>query len=140
MHTSRRTFAPPLSPQTFYLLLALCEKSARYGYALKQQVAEDSASSVVLTDSTLYSALSRLTQQRLIEESPAQLPTRETPPGKARRYYRITALGRTCLHQERQRLERATIISRQKLLGPAAWQATWQMNPASWRAKDVKWD
>ncbi len=117
MHTTP-TYATPLSPQSFYILLALCEKPS-HGYALMAQVAADSAGSVVMPSGTMYTALARLAKGRLIEETPAYHPA---APGKERHYYQITKLGKLCFEQEVNRLKRAAIVGRQQLHCPTAWR------------------
>lgn len=77
----------------------------------------------MLSVATLYTALHQLIKKKFIRispDSPDTLPV--AAPGKPRHYYELTPLGRHTLDIERQRLERAVILSRQRLLGPTAWR------------------
>jgi PadR family transcriptional regulator PadR len=107
-----------LSPQTFYILLALYERPL-HGYAIMDQVAQDSSGEVIVHSATLYRALARLTRDGFIAETTGQAPA---TPGKDRRYYAITDQGKAAFKLEVDRLKRASILGHQQLYGPQAWR------------------
>ena len=98
----------PLSPQVFQILLSLAD-GPKHGYAIITDVRARTGGEVSLTASTLYDALSRLVDERSIEEVDA-------PPGadrdSRRRYYALTAAGREATRTEVGRLERALASAR----------------------------
>jgi DNA-binding PadR family transcriptional regulator len=105
----------PLTVPVFHILLALSDRDL-HGYAVIQDIRERTAGEVDLTASTLYAAIKRMLDGRLIEE----LDTRPGPEDDdpRRRYYRITALGLDVARLETARLERAVRMARQKKLTP----------------------
>ncbi len=91
----------PLSEPTFYILLSLFT-GEKHGYAILKDVKALSDAKLTLSTSTLYTALNRLLDQRLIERHP------EAPEGESarqRKVYRLTALGRRVLEAETQRMQ-----------------------------------
>jgi DNA-binding PadR family transcriptional regulator len=72
----------------------------RHGYDIMQEVERRSAGRIVLHPGTLYRALARLLDQRLIEE----LDDRRGDDDERRRYYRLTPLGRAVARAEVERL------------------------------------
>ena len=104
----------PLTVPVFQILLSLSDQDL-HGYAIIQDVRERTEGEVELTASTLYAAIKRLLDGRLIEEL-------DTRPGERddarRRYYRITALGVDVARLEAGRLARALKMARQKKLAP----------------------
>ena len=105
----------PLSVPVFQILLSLSDQDL-HGYAIIQDIRARTAGEVTLTASTLYAAVKRLLDGRLIEE----LDTRPGPEDddSRRRYYRITPLGVDVARLEMARLERALKMARQKKLAP----------------------
>src|SRR5919108_1900824 len=105
----------PLTVPVFQILLSLIDRDL-HGYAIIQDIRERTGDEVELTASTLYAAIKRLLDGRLIEE----LDTRPGPEDDdpRRRYYRITALGLDVARLETARLERAVKMARQKKLTP----------------------
>ena len=105
----------PLSVPVFQILLSVSDRDL-HGYAIIQDIRERTDGEVELTASTLYAAIKRLLDGRLIEE----LDTRPGPEDDdpRRRYYRITALGTVVARLETARLERAVRMARQKKLTP----------------------
>jgi DNA-binding PadR family transcriptional regulator len=91
------------TPATFHILLTLAE-GPRHGYAIKRAVEERTGGIVRLGPGTLYAALSRLVEARLVRQMPpgtTQAPTSGPPsPG-----YALTREGRDALHRELDRLE-----------------------------------
>jgi DNA-binding PadR family transcriptional regulator len=105
----------PLTVPVFQILLSLSDQDL-HGYAIIQDIRHRTAGEVTLTASTLYAAIKRLLDGRLIEE----LDTRPGPEDDdaRRRYYRITALGLDVARLETARLERTLRMARQKKLTP----------------------
>jgi DNA-binding PadR family transcriptional regulator len=105
----------PLPPVWFHLLLALTNQE-RHGYALMQDVAEESDGRLQLGPGTLYGALKRLLALRLVEES-----GRRPDPAlddQRRRYYRLTALGRRALAAEAARHASLVQLAKSKRVLP----------------------
>ena len=93
----------PLSPPVFHILLALVDEE-RHGYGIMQEVKLRTGGRVHLAPGTLYGAIKRLLQRKLIVE------TDERPDpdlnDERRRYYRLTELGERVLDAEAARLAR----------------------------------
>jgi DNA-binding PadR family transcriptional regulator len=105
----------PLTVPVFQILLSVSDRDL-HGYAIIQDIRDRTGGEVELTASTLYAAIKRLLDTRLIDE----LDTRPGPEDDdpRRRYYRITALGLDVARLEAARLERAVKMARQKKLTP----------------------
>lgn len=88
----------PLTPLSLGVLLALAE-GPRHGYALLKALDRQSDGRLTPGTGTLYAALQRMIDERLLEEA-------ERPPGEdaRRRYYAVTALGRSVARAELRRL------------------------------------
>jgi PadR family transcriptional regulator PadR len=97
-----------LSPQVFYILLALADRPL-HGYGIRDQIAIDSDSTVIIATGTLYPALRRLTASGHIERI-------EAPgiPGITHQY-RLTPYGRRTLEHEAKRLGALYTHARYKL-------------------------
>src|SRR5438874_12900033 len=80
----------PLTPAVFHILITLADGEA-HGYAIMQEVTRRSGGSVRLGPGTLYGAISRLLEDRIIEES-EERPDPEVDDTR-RRYYRLTKFG-----------------------------------------------
>lgn len=104
-----------LPPAWFHLLLALAS-GERHGYALMQDVAQESGGRVRLGPGTLYGALKRLLELGLVEES-GRRPDR-TLDDERRRYYRLTPLGRRAMGAEADRHVRLVELARAKRVLP----------------------
>jgi DNA-binding PadR family transcriptional regulator len=94
------TNGAPLSEQTYYILLSLAS-APKHGYSIVKDVEQLSERSVVLSVSTLYTALKRMLDDgwiRLIEK--AQIGSQ-----RPRKTYELTALGGDVLQSEIRRLE-----------------------------------
>ncbi|PPG50963.1 PadR family transcriptional regulator [Rathayibacter sp. AY1E9] len=99
---------------TFWILTALA-LGRRHGYALLQEIEEQSEERVRLRVTTLYAALERLESEGLI--SPAG---DERINGRVRRYFRLTEAGRAALGAEVTRMEASARRARTNLgLRPA---------------------
>ena len=99
----------PLRPAVFHLLLGLSH-GAGHGYGLKLAAEERTGGVVRLGPGTLYESLQRMEQRGLIEEAPP--PPSQASQRSDRRYYRITALGRSVLRAELRQMEAALAEAR----------------------------
>jgi DNA-binding PadR family transcriptional regulator len=106
----------PLSEATFFILLSIGEVK-KHGYAIIKDVQHLSRGRVSLSTGTLYGALSRLLEQGLIErvEDSGGLA-----PGKPRKVYILSRLGRGVLAAEINRIDSLAMAAQQRLKG--AWQ------------------
>jgi DNA-binding PadR family transcriptional regulator len=117
MHNARMPFKPPdsslpLTPMSFEILLALLE-GERHGYAILQAVEARLSAALPIRTGTVYRALARLLDEELIErggDSDADDPRR--------RYYRITAHGRSVAKAEARRLADQVAAARAHRLLP----------------------
>ena len=103
----------PLTEPTFYILLSLTP-GKKHGYAIMQDVEGLSKGNVTLSTSTLYSALGRLLDQRLIERVPED-PNSGKHPGRPRKAYVLSELGRRVLLAETDRLSSLVEIAQPRL-------------------------
>ncbi len=94
----------PLTEATFYILLSLATDS-KHGYAILKHVEDLSERAVMLSTSTLYSALLRLLDQGLIVRIDAGTELAANP-GLPRKAYVLTDQGRQALKFEMARLRR----------------------------------
>jgi DNA-binding PadR family transcriptional regulator len=92
----------PLTEPTFYILLSLAP-GQKHGYAIMQDVEDLSKGGVTLSTSTLYTALGRLLEQGLIERVPGATGAGKHP-GRPRKAYVLSELGRRVLRAEADRL------------------------------------
>lgn len=97
----------------YHVLLAIAD-APLYGYAIKEAVERESAATLTPRAGSLYRVLGRLMSQGLIEETAPQ--DEGTPhPGRERRYYALTAAGRSLLAAETRRLKEATALAEKRL-------------------------
>lgn len=101
----------PLRPAVFHILLALAD-GERHGYAIAQEVVEQTTGTLDLGPGTLYGCLKRMLAAGLVEES----DVRPDPAldDERRRYYRLTGLGRRAVRAEAARLAQAVSAARRK--------------------------
>jgi len=92
----------PLKMQWFHILLALAG-GEQHGYGIMQEVLERTGGKVHLWPATLYGSIKRLMEADLIAES-AERPLPAFDDAR-RRYYKLTALGRSVLDAECARLQ-----------------------------------
>src|SRR4051794_29817564 len=92
----------PLTPAVFHILLALAD-GERHGYAIMQEVAQETGATFTMGPGTLYGSLKRMLDAGLVEEAG------ERPDPKLnderRRFYRLTAKGQTAAVEEAKRLD-----------------------------------
>ena len=101
----------PLTVPVFQILLSLVDDDL-HGYAIIQDIRERTGGEVQLTASTLYAAIKRLLEEKLVDEVAVRPQADADDP--RRRYYRITALGLDVARLETARLERAVKMARRK--------------------------
>lgn len=102
----------PLSEPVYHILMALSDRP-RHGYAILQEVEERTGGVVRLRTGTLYTAVKRLLERGLIEET-AEAPPHIERDDERRRYYLLTRLGRAVLAGEARRLELMVRLARAK--------------------------
>lgn len=102
-----------ITPVEFHILLALVG-SDRHGYGIMQQVAGDSGDAIQLGPGTLYGALARLLEYGFIREVESGVDP--ALDDSRRRYYRLTAAGRTAASAEARRLADVVKLARSRQL------------------------
>lgn len=108
----------PLTPAVFHVLLALAD-GERHGYAIMQQVAQDTDGQMKMGPGTLYGTIKRLLEAKLIEETDER-PDPELDDER-RRYYRLTGEGQRVVRAEAQRYAAMAAVARgKKLIGKLA--------------------
>ena len=107
----------PLTSVVFEILLALAA-GERHGYEIMQDVERRTDGRIVLHPGTLYRALGRLLDQGLIEELDAR-PAADRDDER-RRYYRLSALGRSVARAEVERLANQVSAARRAFRGDRA--------------------
>jgi DNA-binding PadR family transcriptional regulator len=98
----------PLRPVEFHILLSLAA-GERHGYGIIQDI-QDRGDAPVPDVGTMYRALARMVEARLIEAA-ARRPASDADDER-RNYYRITELGRRVAMAEARRLEMLTRAAR----------------------------
>ena len=104
--------APALPDLVFHVLLALGHGPS-HGYAIGQDVEEQSAGRLDPTTGALYQVLRRLTEEGLVipVEGPGDVDPR-------RKYFALTRTGRRAAAQEAERLAALVRAARQRKLYP----------------------
>ena len=92
----------PLTPAVFHILLTLAE-GEHHGYGIMREVEKRTGSRIKLGPGTLYSAIKRMLNEGLIEESEHRPDSGSDD--ERRRYYRLTDYGRSVAVAEAERLE-----------------------------------
>jgi DNA-binding PadR family transcriptional regulator len=108
----------PLNPRVFAILAALLEAPS-HGYRVKQAVEERSGGAVTLDPGSLYRTIAKLLDDGLVEEVPS--PEQDDDP--RRRYYGVTAFGRTVVAAEASRLR--NLLGTPELGGRLAHRERW---------------
>lgn len=83
------------------LILTMLASGDRHGYAIRQEIMEETSGQYELEAGNLYRHMRRLEDESLIEPSPRRLATGEDP---RRVYYRMTPFGRRVLAAEMVRM------------------------------------
>jgi DNA-binding PadR family transcriptional regulator len=112
--TARPDATPPLSRVAMYILLAIGPEE-RHGYAIMHEVRRITDGAVRLGPGAIYTTIKRLLGDGFIEESDER-PDPEVDDQR-RRYYRLTALGRSVAASEVRRLEALVSSARPWALG-----------------------
>src|SRR5262245_30045553 len=106
----------PLKHATYQILLALGDGESLHGYAVMQAITDTPTGGNTSPPGTLYAALARMVDERLVEESEPRAD--ESSGGPARRYYKRTAFGRAVARAESERLRALLDVARaQRILG-----------------------
>jgi DNA-binding PadR family transcriptional regulator len=113
--TKQPESTPPLSRVAVYILLAIGPEE-RHGYAIMHEVRRITAGAVKLGPGAIYTTIKRLLADGLIEESDER-PDPELDD-RRRRYYRLTALGRSVAAAEVRRLDALVSSARPWALKP----------------------
>lgn len=101
-----------LSTLEYHVMLALAS-GPLYGYAIKDAVATESSGTLTPRAGSLYRVVARLMTAGFVIETDA---TDSTPhPGLARKYYGLTAKGRSALATEARRLKRTAAMAEKRL-------------------------
>src|SRR5258708_6186031 len=90
-HKSFNNANVSLTPQIFYILLALATKEC-HGYDIMKQVESDSHGKIKLGPGTLYGAIKRMLDEKLILTVDSN--------HSRRKYYRLTEKGRALFSNE----------------------------------------
>jgi DNA-binding PadR family transcriptional regulator len=99
----------PLTEPMFHILLALSEREL-HGYGIIISVEEATSGEVRLRTGTLYTAVRRMVDDGLIEESDTASP--HSGDDGRRRYYRLTPFGRAVARAEAQRVDALAALAR----------------------------
>jgi DNA-binding PadR family transcriptional regulator len=91
----------PLTPAVFNILLALAD-GEKHGYAIMQEVENNTDGQVKMGPGTLYGSIKRMLAAGMIEES-GERPDPEMDDQR-RRYYQLSGLGERVLRAEAERL------------------------------------
>ncbi len=96
-----------LSPAIFYILLSLAN-TPRHGYDIMKQVEADSQGKVKLGPGTLYGAIKRMLEDKLISETDSE--------HARRKYYQLSEKGRAIFSKELQRYDEAVQLAKKRSL------------------------
>ncbi len=107
----------PLTETTFFILLSLAS-SAKHGYAIAKDVESMSKGRIVMSTSTLYTALKRLLEDAWIKRSGEDPEPDES--GRPRKTYILTDLGRRMLNAETMRLQSLVTTAKSRSVGEQA--------------------
>jgi DNA-binding PadR family transcriptional regulator len=102
----------PLSASGFYILLALAQ-GERHGYSISKEVEMTTDGTVTLGPGTLYRLIKQMTVDGWITEV-----DRVDPVDPRRRYYRLTAWGKSIAQAEAGRLADLVRLARSRRLLP----------------------
>ncbi len=102
----------PLTEATYFILLSLAPEP-KHGYAIMKDVLALSDNRVVLSTSTLYSALKRLLERGWIERMEDPDPNETDRP---RKVYRLSNLGGRILDAEVARLRTLVTAARLRVV------------------------
>jgi DNA-binding PadR family transcriptional regulator len=117
-HQQEMTDALPLTEATTFILLSLADEP-KHGYAIMKDVEALSEGWVTLSTGTLYGALSRLLEQGWIVrwEGDGDDATSKETPGRPRKTYTLTRVGRRVLEAEIDRLHAIVAAAQPRMAG-----------------------
>lgn len=95
------------------LILSLLSERAMYGYEMLQEAERRSARAFLLKEGTLYPALHQMERGGLLKAA-----WRESPSGRSRKYYSLTARGRRRAASKRRQWE-SILTAMRAILGGA---------------------
>jgi DNA-binding PadR family transcriptional regulator len=101
-----------LSVLEYHVLLALAS-GPLHGYAVKDAVLAESSGTLVPRAGSMYRVIARLLTAGLVRE--AASVEAAAHPGLARRYYALTARGRSVLGAEARRLMQTALVAEKRL-------------------------
>jgi DNA-binding PadR family transcriptional regulator len=101
-----------MDPKSFHILLVLARQPL-HGYGIRQEVEAETEGRVRLWPATLYGTLSALDDRGWIEETDSPSGPGDDP---RRKYYALTAEGRSVLSAEAARLEGLARLARSRLV------------------------
>ncbi len=104
----------PLPPHMFEILLALSEGPG-HGYAIIKEVERQSDGSITLSTSSLYAALKKMEDRKLVEDAGRLVD--ETSGGPPRKYFRISSFGHRVARLEALRLSKASGLAAARFWG-----------------------
>lgn len=116
MDATSRSGNSPALPRTAALILLAIGPEERHGYAILQEVARITDGTARVGPGGLYTTIRRLLADGLIEESDARPDPSVDDP--RRRYYRLTALGRSVVAAEVQRMQSLIAAARPWAIEP----------------------
>ena len=100
-----------LTAAEFHVLIALLDGQL-HGYGIMQRILDHSDGKLRIGPGTLYRTIQRLLDGQMIEESHSRpRPERDDP---RRRYYSLTARGRSVLDKEAARMQKFVRLARNK--------------------------
>jgi DNA-binding PadR family transcriptional regulator len=102
----------PLSPPVLHILLALGQDQL-HGYAIMRAIEDKTAGRARILPGTLYSTINRMLDDGLVEESPDRP---DADDDARRRYYRVTAFGRSVVAAESERMALLLDLARREHL------------------------
>ena len=102
----------PLSPAVFYILFALAG-GEKHGYAIMKEAETISGGQFTMGPGTLYTAIQRLLELGLIEET-----STSSDSERRRRYYRLSRSGSQVLKAELNRMESLVLSAQRRKLVP----------------------
>lgn len=102
-----------MSGLEYHVLLAMASEP-RYGYAIKSAIEEESGGGLTPRAGSLYRVIARLMKRGWVDEV-EPVEEVEPHPGRARKYYGLTADGRVALADEAARLRDAAALAEERL-------------------------
>jgi len=99
-----------LSRQAFYTLLAVTGRPL-HGYGVRNRVATDSQSRIIMAPGTVYAVLKRLERDKLVERTVPHMISAKN----VIHLYQITDTGREALQNEMKFMQRAVLDARRRL-------------------------